>query len=146
MKKLILSLILGLLLTLPTITGTALANNEFKPTIIEKPETLPGPGADEQTKSGGARNILVNTILPRFAISLIGFVGAVSLVFVIVGGVRFTISYGNEEDIENAKKQVIYGIAGFIIALLSYTIVRIITNLEFIGDENNNSTEITENA
>lgn len=48
----------------------------------------------------------------------------------IVGGVRFSVSYGNDEAIGKAKNEVIWAIVGLIISLLAYTIVKIIANID----------------
>ena len=37
--------------------------------------------------------------------------------------------YGNDDAVADAKKQIIYSIAGFLMALLAFAIVRIIVNI-----------------
>lgn len=115
-------------------TQETLIAQEFKPTSIPKPELLPGPEPELQEEVG-TRNLLTDVILPYFAIGMISFVGGLSLVFLIIGGVRFATAYGNEEAITKAKNQVIYSIVGFIVALLSYTIVSIVINLQIEDDK-----------
>ena len=108
---------------------------DYKLPIIPKPSNLPGPekeGLEGQAK--GARGILSNEVMPKLAIGIIGFVGGASLLMLVIGGVRFAMVYGTEENVEKAKKQVIYALVGFVIAILSYTIVAIISNLEYKGD------------
>ncbi len=110
-----------------------------KPTLIPKPSTLPGPDESEQKSSDAdgnetvtTRNFLVNNVLPNLAIWILGFVMGGGVIFLIVSGVRFATAYGNEEAVENAKKQMIYAIVGVMVALLAFTIVQIILNIEFI--------------
>lgn len=110
----------------------ALASN-FKPSYIPKPNTLPGPSATLQEQEG-TRNLLTNKVLPRMATASAGFVGGLSLVFVIIGGVRLATSYGGEDSVDTAKNQIIYGLVGFAVALLAYTMVTIIVNLKFEED------------
>lgn len=137
-----LGIISSLLLASMNLTGIAYANNStgkpaFEAPIIPKPSLLPGPEKDQLTDESGnytGRKLLTEKVLPRYAVGLIAFVGGLSVLFIIIGGVRFTIAYGKEESVENAKKQVIYAIAGFIIALLSYTIVSIISNIKLQED------------
>ncbi len=109
-------------------TGTD-AEKEYVIPVIPKPRTLPGPEGSDNRKT------LTETILPNYAVGTIGFVGALSLIFLIIGGLRFTMAYGKEESVENAKKQVIYALVGLVIALMSYTIVSIISNIELKSDE-----------
>lgn len=101
---------------------------EYQRPIIPRPRTLPGPDGD-------ARQALTQTILPNLAVNLVGFVSMAALLWLIIAGVRFATAYGNEEKVESAKKQVIYAIAGLIIALLAYSIVTIIVNLQIIGSD-----------
>lgn len=138
MKKLILTFALIVTLT-PTCfaeTGTgADGSSDTEKTyvipVIPKPRTLPGPN-DE---TGDNRKALIESILPNYAVGTIGFVGALSLIFLVIGGVRFATAYGREESVENAKKQVIYALVGLVVALLSYTIVSIISNIELKSDQ-----------
>lgn len=109
--------------------------NYFRPTPLVRPSTLPGPDDKGKIDEKGNRSFLVDTLLPRFGVILIGMVGATALLFIIIGGVRFAMIYDNEEAIDKAKKQVTYGIVGLLVALLSYTIVRIVTNFDFTPDE-----------
>jgi hypothetical protein len=103
-----------------------LQDPDYVPSTIEKPTTLPGPTGDAADRAS-----LTSSILPRIAVGIIGFAGAVALVFLIIGGVRYATAYGEDEAVEKAKKQVMYAIIGFFLAILSYTIVTIITNLNF---------------
>ena len=66
---------------------------------------------------------------------MIGFVGGMSLIFLVIAGVRFATAYGNDEAAQKGKHQATYAIIGLIIALLSYTIVKIITNIKIEGDQ-----------
>lgn len=120
----------------PIAIVNAAGNNDFRPTPLIRPDTLPGPDDKGEINEKGNRSFLVDILLPRFGVILIGMVGATALLFIIIGGVRFVMIYDNEEAIDKAKKQVTYGIVGLLVALLSYTIVRIVTNFDFTPDEN----------
>lgn len=104
---------------------------DFVPAFIPKATNLPGPSNDTDKSN---RKILGETVLPKIAVFIIGFVGGLSILFLVIGGVRFAMAYGNEEDITNAKNQVVYAIAGLLISLLSYAVVAIIINLKFEGN------------
>lgn len=106
------------------------------PVLPPKPGTLPGPsslvGSD-----GDQRSTILDFILPNFTVLLIGFIGAAALLFLIIGGLRMVVSFGDDDSVGNGKQQVKWGIIGLLISLLSYTIVRLIVNLEFENDTNN---------
>ena len=98
--------------------------------IPAKPSNIPGPCPKTVDKDGISRT-LTSSILPGIAVFLIGIVGGVSILFLVIAGVRFSTAYGNEEDVQKAKNQAIYAVVGIVVALLSYVIVEIITKIEF---------------
>lgn len=106
----------------------------YVPPKIPKPHSLVGPETN-------TRNVLIENVLPNFAVWVVGLVAALSLLFLIIAGVRFATVYGNEEGAQNAKKQVIFALVGLLISLLAYTIVNIISTLEFEGDTTSTPTE-----
>lgn len=148
MKKLLTYILTSIIIVTAAATSTAMADNiliaadddKYSISPIPLPDGLPGidPSEQQDVENGKlkTRNILTERVLPRFALGTIGVVGGLSIVFLIIGGVRFATAYGREESIESAKKQVTWSIVGFLIALLSYTIVSVIINLEFKSEKN----------
>ncbi|MBL4694284.1 hypothetical protein JKY72_02845 [Candidatus Gracilibacteria bacterium] len=131
MKKLILYIFLTLSLTLSAAPALATASPEIEMiAAIPKPDFIPGPDLSE-----GSRKALTESVLPKFAVGTVGLVAAISLLFLIISGVRFVTSYGNDEAVESAKKQAIYAIVGLLVAMLSYTIVAIVGNFQFSEEE-----------
>jgi len=59
--------------------------------------------------------------------------GALAVLFLIISGIQLLTAYGNEEKIASAKKSIMMAIAGLLIALLAYSIVTIISNIQ-IGE------------
>jgi len=53
-------------------------------------------------------------------------IGAVSVLMLIYGGVRYTISMGDEKNVVAAKNTILYAIVGIIVALLAYAIVNFV--------------------
>jgi len=61
---------------------------------------------------------------------LLGFVGALAVLMIIVAGIMYLTSGGDEGRVEKAKQWLIYAIVGLIVALLGWVIVStVITNL-----------------
>lgn len=54
---------------------------------------------------------------------LLFVVGALSVVMLIVGGLRYVISGGNNASVTAAKNTVLYAIVGLVIAFLAYAII-----------------------
>ncbi len=53
--------------------------------------------------------------------------GLIAVLFLIIGGFRYITSAGNEETAESAKKIIINAIIGIVIIILSFVIVRVIS-------------------
>ena len=51
------------------------------------------------------------------------FAGAVTVLFLIVGGFRYIVSMGNAEGVEKARQTVVYAILGMLIIFLAYAAV-----------------------
>lgn len=54
---------------------------------------------------------------------LLFIVGALSVVMLIWGGIRYTTSAGNASSVAAAKNTIMYAVIGLIISLLAYAIV-----------------------
>ena len=152
MKKLILCILTATLLT--SITGPVFAYENpsqatehrliaaeettpettslYVPAITPKPSTLPGPTVNQTGTKTNAREILSGKLLPKITTGMIGFVAMLSFVMLVISGVRFVVAYGNEEALGKAKTQATYAIVGLILALLSFSIVTIISNIEIV--------------
>lgn len=134
-SKLLIAAVIANIFVLAIPASPALATGQNL--TIPEISTLPGPSVDEQ--ASGTRKVLVERTLPRFIVTFVGYVAIATLLFLVVSGIRFATAYGNEESIEKAKNQTIYALAGFVIALLAYTIVSIIANIELDNAEQNTS-------
>jgi hypothetical protein len=54
---------------------------------------------------------------------LLFLIGAISVIMLIVGGIRYTISNGDSGAVTSAKNTILYAIVGLIIAFLAFAIV-----------------------
>ena len=67
-----------------------------------------------------------------FAVTIaLGIVGALSMLFIIVGGFQYVTSRGNEEQAETGRKTLTNAIIGLVIVILSYVTVVVIINTLF---------------
>lgn len=57
---------------------------------------------------------------------LIFIVGGISVIMIIVGGLRYTISAGDQSKVTSAKNTVLYALIGVVLAFLSYAIVNFV--------------------
>lgn len=50
-------------------------------------------------------------------------IGAISVIMLIIGGLRYVISGGDSTAVQNAKNTILYAIVGVIVAILAYAVV-----------------------
>ncbi|QHN42273.1 hypothetical protein GII36_00135 [Candidatus Mycosynbacter amalyticus] len=54
-------------------------------------------------------------------------IGAISVIMIIIGGLRYVLSGGDSANVSAAKNTILYAIVGIIVALLAYAAVSFIT-------------------
>lgn len=54
---------------------------------------------------------------------LLYLIGAISVIMLIIGGLRYVVSGGDSTAVQNAKNTILYAIVGIIVAILAYAIV-----------------------
>jgi hypothetical protein len=88
--------------------------------------------AQFQTPDAGGTGLPNDTSISGFIIRIINIAltvaGLIAVLFLIIGGFRYITSAGNEEVAESAKKIITNSIIGIIIIILSFVIVRVISN------------------
>ena len=96
----------------PAIPVNAADNNAVQSGI----NSAKGDGvAENLTGNSGVFTTIVNTLL--------FIVGAVSVIMLIWGGIRYATSAGNSSAVTAAKNTIMYAIVGLIIAFLAFAIV-----------------------
>ena len=57
---------------------------------------------------------------------LLYIVGAIAVIMIVFGGLRYVISGGNSTQITAAKNTILYAVVGLIIALMAYAIINFV--------------------
>ena len=57
---------------------------------------------------------------------LLFVIGAISVIMIIIGGIRYVISGGDSAKVTAAKNTILYAIVGIIVALLAYAIINFV--------------------
>ncbi len=57
---------------------------------------------------------------------LLFLIGAVSVIMIIIGGIRYVLSNGDSTQITGAKNTIMYAVIGLVVALLAYAIVNFV--------------------
>ena len=80
-------------------------------------------GINSTNLNGG--NNLETTITDVINVILY-IVGILAVVMIIIGGIQYTTSGGDQAAVTKAKNTILYGIVGLVIAILAYAIVNFV--------------------
>ena len=82
------------------------------------------------TSAGTSTPTDANVVIKNVTNIMFFIIGAVSVIMLIYGGIRYTTSGGNANSVTAAKNTVIYSIVGLVISIFAYAIVNfIVTNV-----------------
>lgn len=116
-KTLLPSIILGAFLLTVTIAPAVGAATDF---------TIQG-GANAARGTDQTADLFGSEGIFRTITNVLLFIlGAISVIMIIIGGLRYVISGGNSTNVTAAKNTILYAIVGVIIALLSYAIINFV--------------------
>lgn len=65
----------------------------------------------------------VGTIIRTVVNILLFIVGAIAVIMLIIGGIRYTTSGGDSSGVTAAKNTILYAIVGLVVAFLAFAIV-----------------------
>lgn len=80
---------------------------------LQAPSSLGGPAT-----IGDLVRIVTNLLL--------GVAGSVAVIFIIVGGIQYVTSAGNDQNTKKAKDTITNAVLGLIIAILAFAIVNFV--------------------
>ena len=116
-----LKLILAGLLVVPTVAlavaPAASAEGDF--TLTGGVNSAKGDSVNENTADPQA-------LVKQFVNIFLFAVGALSVIMLIWGGIRYTTSAGDSNKVQAAKNTVLYAIVGLVVAILAYAIVNMV--------------------
>lgn len=110
-----------------------MAQNDFTP-----PSVLPGDNANiggygdaciglaQMIRSGDLSLRQIPCFIKFFSQTLIAIAGSISVIFVMVGGYRYTLS---DENNDEAKKTITYALIGLAVSLMAWILVDIVLQL-----------------
>lgn len=90
-------------------------------TIQEGVKASQGEGQPEELfGDSGVFTTIINVMLY--------IIGAVSVLMLVYGGIRYTISGGDTNAVTAAKNTILYAVIGIVVALMSFAIVNFVVN------------------
>lgn len=121
LKNIITTIMVAMALLLPAVMVTAQVGAAPKDQVLGGVKSVDSGDTDENSLSTGIKNI-INIILY--------VAGAIAVVMIIIGGIRFVTSNGNPESVKAARNTVLYAAIGIVVILMAYAIVNfVITNI-----------------
>lgn len=91
-------------------------------------------GADCARGNGQPTQLVGDSgIFNRITSILLFIVGALAVIMLIFGGIRYVVSGGDQNNVTAAKNTILYAIIGIIVALLAYAAVTFVTSSLLMG-------------
>lgn len=78
-------------------------------------------GKDQQTNLFGA-----NGVFKTVTNVLLFIIGAIAVIMLIIGGIRYVVSGGDSSAITSAKNTILYAVVGIVVAILAYAVVNFV--------------------
>ena len=128
MKKTIKVMLAGLLMVPALALGVAAVapvGDVYAQSITEGANSAKGDEVPENiTEEDGLIKRVVNILL--------FIIGAIAVIMLIIGGIRYTVSGGDQSQVTSAKNTILYAIVGIIVAIFAYAIVNFVLD-EFLA-------------
>lgn len=123
------------LLRFAVLTSTLLPATSSAANTINCPSGSPATSTDPlndgtncaQSNSSPSSLFGANGIFHTVANVLIYIVGAIAVIMLIIGGLRYVISQGDKGNVESAKNTILYAVIGIVVAILSYALVNFVS-------------------
>ena len=77
-------------------------------------------------KATGDKLFGANSIWTAIINTLIFVTGSISVLMIVIGGLRYAISGGDQGSINSAKNTILYAVIGLILSLMGYAIVNFV--------------------
>ncbi len=108
---------------------------------VAQPAFAEGCGGVDEGITGGAEcgntgdtpQNLETDVFTQIVNILLFIIGAIAVIMLVIGGIRYTTSNGDSNQVSAAKNTILYAIIGIIVAILAYAIVNFVIR-SFIGD------------
>lgn len=84
-------------------------------------------GADCAQGTGQSTNLFGNNgVFKTITNVLLYIIGAIAVIMLIIGGIRYITSGGDSTQVTNAKNTILYAVVGIVIAILAYAVVNFV--------------------
>ncbi|OYX40936.1 hypothetical protein B7Y94_05895 [Candidatus Saccharibacteria bacterium 32-49-12] len=80
-------------------------------------------GSDSALCDNGNADTEFSEVIKVIVNTLLFIIGIISVVMIIIGGIKFTTSAGNPAGVTSAKNTILYAIVGLVVSVAAYAIV-----------------------
>lgn len=70
----------------------------------------------------------ITTLFKSISNALVFLIGSISVIMIIIGGLRYVLSNGDPKSAASAKDTILYAVIGVIVAIAAYGIVHFVTS------------------
>lgn len=115
------AVVLGVSFVTPAIAGAACDSTQGGANLSLKNGADCAQGEGQQSSlfgDGGIFTTIVNILL--------FLIGAIAVIMLIVGGIRYVISGGDANQVTAAKNTILYAVVGIVVAILAYAAVNFV--------------------
>jgi len=89
---------------------------------VAAPQDEIGKGLKEVNTGGDDLGGNIQTIVNM----LLFILGAIAVVMIVIGGIKYTTSNGDSAAVTSAKNTILYSVVGLIVAIMAYAIVNFV--------------------
>ena len=68
------------------------------------------------------------SVIPQIIYSVVSLVGVITLFMILIGAFRYITAAGDEKQLDEARKVLVYASVGFVVVVFSFYIVSLIYN------------------
>lgn len=73
--------------------------------------------------TGTSKTSDLNNVIKTVVNILLFIIGAVAVVMIVIGGLKYTTSNGDSNQVTSAKNTILYSVIGLLVAIFAYAIV-----------------------
>lgn len=107
-----------------TATATFTAAPVLAANTDEVKDGVKAIGGDQDGNRAGAFTNLLESIINL----LLFIIGAIAVIMIIIGGIKYTTSNGDQAQVTSAKNTILYAIVGLVVAIMAYAIVNFVVD------------------
>lgn len=89
-------------------------------------QQIVGEGAAQACSGGSCGVSSIGSLFNSITTILLFLIGAIAIIMIIIGGLRYVLSAGDSKSTNDAKNTILYAVIGLVIALASYSIIKFV--------------------